>query len=41
MKGNVKTIQPAKLGMVDDMRMLQKELGVDRMAAMMYRKVSV
>ena len=40
-KGNVKVIPPAKLGMVDDIRMLQKELGVDRMAAMMYRKVSL
>jgi len=40
-KGNVKAVPPAKVGMVDDMRMLQKELGIDRMAAMMYKRIGI
>lgn len=42
-KGNskVKAIPPAKAGVVDDMGMLQKELGIGRMEAMMYIRIGL
>ncbi len=40
-KGNVKAVPPAKIGAVDDMKLLQKELGINRMIAMMFKRISL
>ena len=42
-KGNsgAKPIPPAKVGVVDDVGMLQKELGIGRMEAMMYTRIGL
>ncbi|HJH32415.1 MAG TPA: hypothetical protein C5S50_09645 [Methanosarcinaceae archaeon] len=40
-KGDVKAVPPAKAGAVDDMGLLQKELGINRMIAMMFKKIGV
>lgn len=42
-KGNsgAKPIPPAKVGVVDDVVMLQKELGIGRMEAMMYTRIGL
>ncbi len=38
-KGDVKAVPPAKIGAVDDMGLLQKELGINRMIAMMFKRI--
>ena len=40
-KGNVKAVPPAKVGAVDDMKLLQKELGINRMIAMMFKRIGL
>ena len=40
-KGNVKAVPPAKVGAVDDMGLLQKELGINRMIAMMFKRIGL
>ena len=40
-KGDVKAVPPAKVGAVDDMGLLQKELGVNRMIAMMFKRIGI
>ncbi|MCL7411204.1 MAG: formylmethanofuran dehydrogenase [Methanosarcinaceae archaeon] len=40
-KGDVKAVPPAKVGAVDDMKLLQKELGINRMVVMMFKKISL
>ncbi|MGP8337141.1 MAG: formylmethanofuran dehydrogenase [Methanosarcinaceae archaeon] len=40
-KGNVRAVPPAKIGTVDDMVLLQKELGINRMLAMMFKRIGL
>ncbi|HJH29592.1 MAG TPA: hypothetical protein C5S51_07865 [Methanosarcinaceae archaeon] len=40
-KGDVKAVPPAKVGAVDDMGLLQKELGINRMIAMMFKRIGL
>ena len=40
-KGDVKAVPPAKVGAVDDMKLLQKELCINRMIAMMFKKIGI
>lgn len=40
-KGNVKAVPPAKIGAVDDMKLLQKELDINRMIAMMFKRIGL
>ena len=40
-KGDAKAVPPAKIGAVDDMKLLQKELGINRMIAMMFKKIGL
>lgn len=40
-KGNVKAVPPAKVGAVDDMKLLQKELDINRMIAMMFKRIGL
>ncbi|MGP8320280.1 MAG: formylmethanofuran dehydrogenase [Methanosarcinaceae archaeon] len=40
-KGNVMAVPPAKVGAVDDMGLLQKELDINRMLVMMFKRIGV
>ena len=40
-KGDVKLIPPAKIEAVDDIGLLQKELGINRMIAMMFKRIGL